>query len=84
MPVMGGTEATSLIREIERERRESKSTIVALTANVREVPSSDLFCEMLSKPLSRERLRRMLLWVYRKRRDRLTSCTSGEVPSISS
>ena len=64
MPVMDGKKATLLIRKFEEEARHRRSTIVALTASVRESASGPEFDEVLTKPLSRKRLRSMLHWVF--------------------
>ncbi len=67
MPVMGGNEATNLIRQMEKERGHTPSVIVALTANVRDVMCEGIFDKVLSKPLSRERLKRILNYIYQVR-----------------
>lgn len=67
MPVMGGVEATSKIRDMEEKAGWQKTIIVALTANVKSEVSADYFDEFLSKPLSRDRLNGMLRWVFRNR-----------------
>ena len=64
MPVMNGYDATMNIRSREVREGWKRSTIVALTANVRDVVDVSKFDEMLSKPLTRDRLKRMLLWIY--------------------
>ena len=64
MPVMGGCEAAHLIRVMERKRQWKKATIVALTANVRDVPGGEPFDASLSKPLSRSSLKEMLVRVW--------------------
>ena len=67
MPVMGGVEATEIIRKIQNSSPEQKaSTIVALTANVRDALKTDVFDEFLSKPLSKARLFRILGWIYQQ------------------
>ena len=64
MPVMGGSESVEKIRAQERKMGWTRASIIALTANVRDVPDSNEFDESLSKPLSRDRLRRMLQKIY--------------------
>ena len=60
MPVMGGLEATRMIRQIEKETHQTKCQIIALTANSQ--PSDTEAClaagmdDFLAKPFRRHEL----------------------------
>jgi CheY-like chemotaxis protein len=68
MPVMGGLEATNLIREWEIETRRSRLPIVALTANAMEDDRTESLSagmdDFLSKPVRKPELEALLAkWV---------------------
>ena len=70
MPVMNGNDAAEEILAMCKANKRKKPFIIALTANVRNSVEKTHFDAVLTKPLSRERLREMLLWIYRKVEER--------------